>query len=71
MDKNVVHLVGRALWFVCGLTALCVGLGALGINLQSLLHLDSMDFVLRGIVGLCGVGSLAMFFMDCSGKCST
>lgn len=69
MDANTARLVGRGLWFICGLTAFCVGLGALGINIQSLLHLDSMDFVLRGLVGLAGLGSLAMFFMDCSGKC--
>lgn len=69
MDANCARMVGRVLWFVTGVASLCVGLGAVGVNIQSLLHLESMDFVLRALVGLCGVGSLAMFFMDCKGAC--
>lgn len=69
MDAATARLVGRALWFITGTAAVCVGLGALGINIQELLHLENMDFMLRALVGLAGVGSLVMFFMDCSGGC--
>lgn len=70
MDKKASYNTGRALWFVTGTACLCVGLGALGVNVLELLRLNEMDFALRGMVGLCGVASLAMFFMNCSGKCS-
>ncbi len=70
MDKKASRTIGRALWFITGTTALCVGLGALGVDVLELLRLNDMNFALRGMVGLCGAGSLAMFFMSCSGKCS-
>ena len=69
MDANSSRLVGRGLWFISALVCVSVGLGALGIDLQSLLGLKDMDLILRSFVGICGVASLAMFFMDCSGKC--
>lgn len=71
MDKKASHTVGRALWFITGTACLCVGLGVLGVDVLGLLHLNEMNVALRSMVGFCGVASLAMFFMKCSGKCSS
>lgn len=70
MDAAVKTKLNKALWLVTGTAALCVGLGALNINVLGSLHLDGLEHVLRYLVGLAGLVSLVMFFKNCSGgKC--
>ena len=64
-------LYGRALWFITGAASLCVGLGAMGFDVESMLHLASVSALLRYGVGLAGGLSLIMFAMSFSNDCST
>lgn len=68
MDAACRQKLAQALWFVTGAAALCVGLGALHINVLGALHLDGIDRYVRYLVGLAGLTSLVMFFMRCAGK---
>ncbi|MCF7900391.1 hypothetical protein K9K77_02685 [Candidatus Babeliales bacterium] len=70
MDAMCKAKIGKALWFVTGLTALSVGLGAVGVNVLGMLHMESLQTVLRYFVGVAGLASIVMFFMECArGKC--
>ena len=70
MDAMCKARIGKALWFVTGMTALAVGLGALGVNVLEVVHLQGLERVLRSLVGVAGLASIVMFFMDCArGKC--
>jgi uncharacterized membrane protein YuzA (DUF378 family) len=70
MNAEAKATLTKALWVVTGVTALCVGLGALNVNVLGTLHLDGLENVLRYFVGLAGLASLVMFFKKCSeGKC--
>lgn len=68
MDASVKAKIGKALWLITGATALCVGLGPLCGNVLELLHLDSLDLIIRYLVGIAGLASLVMFFRRC-GSC--
>lgn len=60
----------KALSFITGAAALCVGLGAMQIDVMDILHLKSFDIVLRYLVGIAGLASIVMFFCGCSSsKC--
>ena len=70
MNASVKAQLTKGLWLVTGVTALCVGLGALQINVIEALHLEAFEQMLRYAVGLAGVTSLVMFLKTCSkGKC--
>lgn len=70
MNAAAKAKLGRALCLVTGVTALCVGLGALHINVLGILHLEGFDTVVRYLVGFAGLTSVVMYLKDCSaGKC--
>lgn len=70
MDTATRAKLNKALWFVTGVAALCVGLGAMHVNVMGMLHLESLEHILRYLVGIAGLASLVIFFKDCSGgKC--
>jgi uncharacterized membrane protein YuzA (DUF378 family) len=70
MDAAVKAKLSRALWFITGAAALCVGLGAMHVNVVGMLHLEGFDHMLRYLVGIAGLASLVIFFKECStGKC--
>ena len=69
MNAAAKAKLGKALWFITGAAALCVGLGAMQIDVMDVLHLGSFDKVLRYLVGIAGLASLVMFFCGCSKKC--
>ena len=70
MDAMCKARIGKALWFVTGMTALAVGLGALGVNVLEVLYIQGLERILRSLVGVAGLASIVMFFMDCaSEKC--
>lgn len=60
--------LSKALWLVTGFTALCIGLGALNVNVLGMLHIEKFDMMLRYIVGLAGMTSVVMFFKDYTKK---
>ena len=68
-SSDSMRYVSMGVWLVTGLVALSVGLGALGIDVQTLLHLESMDKAVRYFAGLCGAYSLVMLFMSCCESC--
>lgn len=70
MDAVMKAKLSKALWLVTGAAAVAVGLGALKINVMGALHLQSIDQILRYLVGIAGLASLVIFFKGCSGgKC--
>lgn len=63
-------LIKRISWLVIALACVCVGLAACGVDVEAMLHLDQFDLMLRYAVGVCGAGSLVMFFVERSlGSC--
>lgn len=63
-------LIKRISWLALALTSLCIGLDAVGANVEMLLHLESMDQMIRYAVGCLGAGSLVMLFVERSlGNC--
>jgi hypothetical protein len=70
MDAASKSKIGKALWLITGVTALSVGLGTLGIDVLGVLHIQGLAHILRYLVGVAGLTSVVMFFMDCArGKC--
>ncbi len=70
MDASMKSIIKKGIWAVTALAAVCVGLGALGINCLEVLHLASLEHIIRYVVGICGVVSLAMCGMHCmNDKC--
>lgn len=65
MMNNKV-LFGKTVWFITGASCLCVGLGALGFDMETMLHLSSVSDLIRYGVGLSGALSLIMLSMSCS-----
>lgn len=61
-----IHATGNSLhatvWIISAITAFCVGLSALGLNILSSLSLTSYRKVLQYIVGGSGAYSLYLFF---------
>lgn len=68
MNAAVKAKLNKALWLITGFAALCVGLGAIKINVLGMLHMEKFDTMLRYIVGLAGMVSVVMFFKECSKK---
>ncbi len=67
---DMMRMLGMAACFVCGVAALCVGLGAMNVNVLQMLQLETFDMYIRYLVGACGVVSLLMSLMSCcNGKC--
>ena len=66
MDAMCKARIGKALWFVTGMTALAVGLGALGVNVLEVLYIQGLERILRSLVGVAGLASIVIFFMDCA-----
>ena len=63
-------LIKRISWLVIALACVCVGLAACGVDVETMLHLNQYDLMLRYAVGVCGAGSLVMFFVERSlGSC--
>lgn len=61
-----IHAIGdslhTAVWLISAITAFCVGLSALGLNVLSSLHLSSHRKTLQYIVGAAGAYSLYLYF---------
>lgn len=51
-------LIKRASWLINSIASLCIGLNAVGIDIEAFLHLQSMDVLLRCIAGFSGAGCL-------------
>jgi|GEM_PF-3067400 len=67
MLYNLLRKIG---WLILAVTSVCIGLDAVGVNIEALLHLDNIDQILRYTVGCVGAGSLVMFFVERSlGQC--
>ena len=64
----MMSVLCKVMWLVTAAACLCVGLNAMQVDVVGMLHLGGMQPMLNYLVGLCGAGSLVMFFMDCSGK---
>jgi uncharacterized membrane protein YuzA (DUF378 family) len=70
MNASLKAQLTKAVCVVTGAAALCVGLGALQINVIEALHLEAFELMIRYAVGLAGLTSLVMFLKTCSkGKC--
>ena len=60
---NFYHLVRKCLWLVIACTSVAIGLKLVGVDLESMLHLQSFDRELRYFVGFAGFGSLVDLFV--------
>ena len=71
---SLYGLIRKSSWLVIALACVGVGLKTMGVDLEALLHLQSMDVALRYLVGICGLGSLVglivMPSMGCDCSCS-
>lgn len=54
--------LNSTVWLISAITASCVGLAALGINILSSLNLNSHRKILQYIVGAAGAYSLYLYF---------
>ncbi len=63
------RLISLGVSLVLSLTAVAVGLGAMGVDVQGMLQLGDLQRVLHYGIGLCGLISLFLLtrtcFMDC------
>ncbi len=64
-------LYGKAIWFITGVASLCVGLGAMGVDMETMLHLASISNLLRYGVGLAGALSLILLATSCASQCGS
>ncbi len=71
MYSKSMWLVVILVRLVTGLAAVCIGLGAIGVNVEEMLHLESLDMVIRVVVGLCGAYSLVGFLMQVCSSCGS
>lgn len=71
---SLYGLIRKSSWLVIALACVGVGLKTMGVDLEALLHLQSMDIPLRYLVGICGlsslVGLIVMPSMGCNCNCS-
>lgn len=58
MDSRSMKIITVVVRLVTGTAALCVGLGAMGVNVEAMLHIASITNLVRYGVGLCGAYSL-------------
>ncbi len=70
-SSDSMRYVSMASWFITGAISLSIGLNALGIDVQALLHLQNMEKGIQYIAGLCGAYSLVMLFMSCCESCNS
>lgn len=68
--KNMA-LLGKALWLITGVASLCIGLGAMGVDMETMLHLSSVSSLLRYGVGLSGALSLILLATSCCSNCGS
>lgn len=72
---SLYRIIKRTSWFILAAAAICVGLEPFGINMEAVLHIQTMDMTLRYIVGICGLVScidfVSSYFMSTSSKCCT
>ena len=71
MDARSIKIFGIIVRLVTATAALCIGLGAMGINMEEMLHIASISNVVRCGVGLCGAYSLFAFIRSCCSDCGT
>jgi len=71
MDSGSMRFVGSFIRIVTAVAAICVGLGAMGVNVEAMLHLESISDVVRCAVGLCGAYSLIMWIRSCCSDCGS
>ena len=69
MFSHSMRLVVTLVRLITGLAAVAIGLGAMGVNVQGMLHLESVDMLVRVVIGLCGAYSLVSFLMSFGGCC--
>jgi len=68
---NSMKIVGALIRIITSLAAICVGLGAMGVNVESILHIDTISDLVRYGVGLCGAYSLIMWVRSCCTDCGS
>lgn len=68
MSKGLFALAMR---LVITAAALCVGLGAMGVDVVGTLHLGEHLQVIRYIVGVCGALSMYAFVVSCCSDCGS
>ncbi len=53
---------------IVSVASVCVGLGAMGVDVQGMLHMQEAAMIIRYAVGLCGAFSMYAFVMSCCGR---
>lgn len=71
MDSGSMRIIGTLVRIITAVAAVCVGLGAMGVNVETLLHIDSISNAVRCGVGLCGAYSLLMWIRSCCNDCGS
>ncbi len=71
MDAHSMKIIGAVVRLVTATAALCIGLGAMGVNVEDMLHLASISMAVRCVVGLCGAYSLFAWIRSCCGDCGS
>ncbi len=71
MDAHSMKVVGAVVRLVTATAALCIGLGAMGVNVEQMLHIASISNVIRCGVGLCGAYSLLAWIRSCCSDCGS
>lgn len=71
MDAGSMKMIGMVVRLVTAAAAICVGLGAMGVNVEEMLHIASISDALRCVVGLCGAYSLFAWIRSCCSDCGS
>lgn len=71
MDAHSMKIVGAVVRLVTATAALCIGLGAMGVDVETMLHIASISNVIRCGVGLCGAYSLFAWIRSCCSDCGS
>lgn len=61
----------KTIWFITGIASLCVGLGAMGVDMEAMLHLQNVTMMVRYGVGLAGALSLMLLATSFSSQCGS
>ena len=71
MDAHSMKVVGAVVRLVTATAAVCIGLGAMGVNVETMLHIASISNAVRCGVGLCGAYSLLAWLRSCCSDCGS
>jgi|GEM_PF-2286978 len=71
MDARSMKMIVAVVRLVTATAAVCIGLGAMGVNVEEVLRIASISNVVRCGVGLCGAYSLLAWFRSCCSDCGS